>query len=122
MLFLNSSLDRETPDYTALDFVDAIRSACSGSYSEEGRARVSLRVFELCSIADLTRRWQRWDARDLISHVVYIQEGEVQVDTLALEVRFLKGLSLDSLTNRSSSLLAVSRRRLHPPFTAQPAL
>ncbi|ORY88954.1 hypothetical protein BCR35DRAFT_288228 [Leucosporidium creatinivorum] len=66
VLFLNSSLDRETPDYTALDFVEAIRSACSGTYGEEGRAH-------------------RWEARDLISHVVYIEEGEVQVDTSALE-------------------------------------
>jgi hypothetical protein len=37
-------------------------------------------------ITDL-RRWQRWEARDLISHVVYIEQGEVEVDTLALEVR-----------------------------------
>lgn len=67
ILFCNSTLDRETPGYTALDFVEAIRSACSASYGEGGPAR-------------------RWDAREVVSHVVYIEEGEVQVDVGALQV------------------------------------
>lgn len=75
ILFLNSTLDRETPGYTAMDFVEAIRSACSAHYGEEhghGRPR------EL-------------EAKELISHVVYIEQGEVQVEVDQLQVSRLVG-------------------------------
>lgn len=65
VLLLNSKLDRETPGYTASDFVEAVRSACSGSYGAEGTA-------------------MPFEARELISHVVYIEGSEVQADSQRL--------------------------------------
>ncbi|BGP18418.1 hypothetical protein JCM10213_001665 [Rhodosporidiobolus nylandii] len=63
VLLLNSVHDRETPDYTAADFVSAIREACERS-SEEGEGAV--------------------EARAIITHVVYLRGGEVRVDEEAL--------------------------------------
>lgn len=67
ILLLNSVLDRETPSYTASDFVEAIRSTCSASYSDDGFA-------------------ETWQVRDLITHVVYIEGSGVVVDTDELRV------------------------------------
>lgn len=66
VLFLNSTRDRETPGYTALDFVEAIRSACAWRYDEEGgEAGVS--------------------AREVVSHVVYVEGAEVECEVGELE-------------------------------------
>ena len=39
ILLLNGTLDRETPGYTALDFVEAVRGALSYGYGEVGEER-----------------------------------------------------------------------------------
>lgn len=69
MLLLNSVLDRETPEYTALNFVEAIRATCSASYGEVGTEQSG------------------WEASDLITHVVYIEGSSVIVDIEKLKVR-----------------------------------
>ena len=68
VLLLNSVLDRETPDYTALDFVEAITAACSASYGD----------------ADATGSWH---VTDFISHIVYLEGTSVEVDYDRLQVR-----------------------------------
>lgn len=68
MLFLNSTLDRETPQYSALDFVSAIVSTCNASYGEE----------------DLPPR--RREAKNYVTHLLYIEGGDVEVDTVQLNV------------------------------------
>ncbi|GAA6060836.1 hypothetical protein JCM10212_005254 [Sporobolomyces blumeae] len=62
VLLLNSTLDRETSGYTALDFVKAISSACNRCYGED----------------EATRR--TYEPSDFVSHVVYLEQGEVTVE------------------------------------------
>lgn len=98
ILFCNSTLDRETPNYTALRFVEAIRSACSASYGEDGGLA------------------QTWDTRQLVSHVVYIEQGEVQVEVGALQVRSWS-LFVGSVADPHS--FAGPRHHLHSHFSAE---
>ncbi|GAA5882448.1 hypothetical protein JCM3774_001123 [Rhodotorula dairenensis] len=66
ILLLNSSEDRETTGYDALDFVAALTEACrtsstsSGGSGEDGRPRI--------------------EPRDIVSHVVYVRNGRLRVD------------------------------------------
>ncbi|GAA5973497.1 hypothetical protein JCM11641_006494 [Rhodosporidiobolus odoratus] len=78
VLLLNSLHDRETPSphYTALEFAKAIRDACerscgvgdAGANGAEGESGERRRLRE----------------RDVISHLVYLRGGEVEVDEGAL--------------------------------------
>lgn len=70
ILLLNSTRDRETPDYSCLDFVKAISSACNRAYGEdlEGKGR------------------RTWEPREFVSHVVYLEGTKVEVDREELEV------------------------------------
>ena len=67
VLLLNSTLDRDTPGYGALDFVEAIRSACAWRYEEEGREAGGV------------------EAREVVSHVVYVEGAEVGCEVEELE-------------------------------------
>ncbi|GAA5883788.1 hypothetical protein JCM16303_002372 [Sporobolomyces ruberrimus] len=69
ILLLNSTRDRETPDYSCLDFVKAISSACNRAYGEdlEGKGR------------------RTWEPREFVSHVVYLEGTKVEVDREELE-------------------------------------
>lgn len=71
VLLLNSRFDRETPSgYTASDFVEAVRATCSESFGGHDAPQL--------------------EARELVSHVVYIKSGEMPVDEEALEVRAIR--------------------------------
>lgn len=66
VLLLNTSHDRETPGYSALDFIAAIQRALSLSDSPG----------ELSSA---------YRARDFITHLVYHRDGQVVVDRPKIE-------------------------------------
>ncbi|GAA6010644.1 hypothetical protein JCM10207_007781 [Rhodosporidiobolus poonsookiae] len=65
ILLLNSRHDRETPAYDALDFVRAITDACARSATADGEEG-------------------QVEPRDVVSHVVWLRGGDVQVDEAAL--------------------------------------
>ncbi|GAA6020646.1 hypothetical protein JCM11491_001132 [Sporobolomyces phaffii] len=67
VLLLNSTTDRETPNYTSLDFLRAISSACNRAYGEDAESK---RYFE---------------PKDFVSHVVYLDGSQVEVDKEELE-------------------------------------
>ncbi|SCZ88973.1 BZ3500_MvSof-1268-A1-R1_Chr1-1g00866 [Microbotryum saponariae] len=67
ILLLNSRLDRESAGYDAGDFVRAIQGACAEPYGEEGRGL------------------RRIEVREVVSHLVYVEEGEVRVDREEME-------------------------------------
>lgn len=67
ILLLNSTLDRETPGYSSLDFVKAISLACNRAYGEDEETK---RTFEPMSF---------------VTHVVYLEGSEVQVEKDELE-------------------------------------
>lgn len=69
VLFLNSTHDRETPGYSALDFVEAVRSACAWRY-EDGAG-----VDDEAQVA----------AREVVSHVVYVEGAEVECEVEQLQ-------------------------------------
>lgn len=89
VLLLNSTRDRETPGYDARDFVAALTEACARSFvdaggegegegeGEEGRARC--------------------EPRDVVTHLVWVRNGQVEVDEQKLEVRLFLLSSLEPL-------------------------
>ncbi|GAA5960174.1 hypothetical protein JCM21900_000428 [Sporobolomyces salmonicolor] len=81
ILLLNSKLDRETPGYTALDFVRAITTACARAYGEEHRGA-----------------WA-YEPRDVVTHVVYVKGGDVEVEKDALEALEIQLVAVGPLEN-----------------------
>lgn len=76
VLLLNSTHDRETPAYTALDFVEAIRAACARRYADPPHELADhLQGFAIHGDGE-----EEVQARDVVSHVVWVEGGEVQVD------------------------------------------
>ncbi|GAA6043324.1 hypothetical protein JCM8097_001185 [Rhodosporidiobolus ruineniae] len=71
LLLLNSLHDRETPAYDALDFVYALTEACGRSAAEGGKEG------EMGGGG-------RVEPREVVTHVLYLPNGEVQVDEEAL--------------------------------------
>lgn len=71
ILLLNSTLDRETPNYSSIDFVKAISLACNRCYGEDEQTK---RTFE---------------PREFVTHVVYLEGSEVGVEKNELEVNIL---------------------------------
>ncbi|KDE04329.1 hypothetical protein MVLG_05209 [Microbotryum lychnidis-dioicae p1A1 Lamole] len=67
ILLLNSRLDRESAGYDAGDFMRAIQGACAAPYGEE------------------EREVKRIEVREVVSHLVYVEEGEVRVDREEME-------------------------------------
>ncbi|SCV71680.1 BQ2448_3268 [Microbotryum intermedium] len=68
ILLLNSRLDRESAGYDARDFVRSIQEACQAPYGEE------------------VARLKRIEVRDVVSHLVYVEGGEVRVDEEEMEL------------------------------------
>ncbi|KAK4056902.1 hypothetical protein OIO90_002152 [Microbotryomycetes sp. JL221] len=94
ILLLNSHHDRETPNsYTALDFVEAIRSTCSEAFDlttiDQGRDM----GFGGTERGTGTRRL---DAREVVSHVVYLQDGQIPVDVDMLETMGIHCVAVNS--------------------------
>ena len=66
ILILNGSLDRETPDYTAADFLDAVTRACLESQGERFSQGYSTK---------------RSDWSKFVTHLIYVEgEGTPKVD------------------------------------------
>ncbi|GAA5913467.1 hypothetical protein JCM6882_001968 [Rhodosporidiobolus microsporus] len=70
ILLLNSRHDRETPEYEAVDFVKALTEACARSCRRERDEEED-------------GEW-RVEPRDVVTHVVYLPDSEVEVDEGAL--------------------------------------
>ncbi|GAA5897654.1 uncharacterized protein JCM6883_006770 [Sporobolomyces salmoneus] len=68
ILLLNTSPDRETPGYNALDFVKAISKACNRAYGDEDPEN---------------KRY--WEPRDFVTSVVYLEGSKVEVEREELE-------------------------------------
>ncbi|GAA5961491.1 hypothetical protein JCM3765_003605 [Sporobolomyces pararoseus] len=73
ILLLNSKRDRETPNYDSIDFVKAISSACNRTY---GGGRSDLEGF---------MREGRFEPKDFITHLVYLEGSEVRIQRDELE-------------------------------------
>ena len=72
VLLLNATEDRETPAYRAGDFVRALTDACARSF-DGGEARGDGQG--------------RCEPRDVVTHVVWVRNGQVEVDERELVVR-----------------------------------
>lgn len=74
ILLLNSSEDRETAGFDALDFVLALHEACRRSQVvEEGPGG--------------QRAGRQMQPCDIVTHVVYVRNGQIPVDEATLRVR-----------------------------------
>ena len=89
ILLLNTKRDRETPDYDSLDFVKAISSACNRLYgnSSSGTSDGSSRQME-----------GRFEPKDFITHLVYLEGSEVRIQKEELEVSSFLLLTKEILT------------------------
>ncbi|GAA5859507.1 hypothetical protein JCM1840_004645 [Sporobolomyces johnsonii] len=81
VLLLNSKLDRETPGYTALDFVRAITDACARAYGEEHRGK------------------RAYEPRDVVTHIIHVKGGDVEVEKDALEALGIQLVGVGPLEN-----------------------
>ncbi|GAA6048805.1 hypothetical protein JCM3770_003631 [Rhodotorula araucariae] len=78
ILLLNATEDRETPAYTAADFVWALTHACARSFADgvaelnegEGDGEGGMRA--------------RCEPREVVTHVVWVRNGQVRVDEAEL--------------------------------------
>lgn len=73
---MNSVNDRETPDYTAMDYIDTIATM--------------LRHYDVP--APLQRSLDDvipWETGSFITHIACLEGGSVEVDDAAIEVSFL---------------------------------
>ncbi|ORY28452.1 hypothetical protein BCR39DRAFT_534729 [Naematelia encephala] len=77
VLFLNVVNDRETPGYTAIEYVDAVVSTLrrSDRPHKHGTSRGN---------------GSAWPDSKLVSHLVYLEEGAVEVDPAAIEALGVK--------------------------------
>lgn len=77
ILLLNSTEDRETMGYEAVDFVGALTAACRRSSANwTGMGAVATGGGRSCEI----------EPRDIVTHVVYVRNGHVRVDEAQLRV------------------------------------
>lgn len=95
VLLLNTSNDRETPDYTAVDFIEAISHALIMSDSPAGHDGVSESPY--C-------------ASDFITHVVYHRSGQ-----LTLDLSKVQGLGIEAVAVGDGSAEQTSKKT--PRFT-----
>ncbi|BGP42112.1 hypothetical protein JCM10449v2_006114 [Rhodotorula kratochvilovae] len=72
VLLLNATQDRETPGYDAADFVRALTDACARSYAAGA------------SVGGEEERGRRCEPREVVSHVVWVRNGQVSVDEAEL--------------------------------------
>ena len=77
ILLLNSTEDRETTGYEAVDFVDALTAACR---------RSSANWTGMGAVAAGGARNREIEPRDIVTHVVYVRNGHVRVDEAQLRV------------------------------------
>jgi 2-phospho-L-lactate transferase/gluconeogenesis factor (CofD/UPF0052 family) len=97
ILLLNSTEDRETTGYEAVDFVGALTAACRRSSATwTGMGAVATGVMG---------RSRGIEPRDIVTHVVYVRNGHVRVDEAQLRV------STHSLFGAVQVQVADSRRR-----------
>ncbi|GAA5944256.1 uncharacterized protein JCM15063_006583 [Sporobolomyces koalae] len=83
ILLLNSEWDRETPEYTSLDFVKAISSACNRAYGDDPTTK------------------QTFEPRDFVTHVVYMPQAQVTIQIEELESLGIKVVKAESNTTGS---------------------
>ncbi|GAA5849515.1 hypothetical protein JCM3766R1_000217 [Sporobolomyces carnicolor] len=81
ILLLNTTRDRETPNYNSLDFVKAISSACNRAYGESVDHK---RYFE---------------PKDFITHVVYLESSKVAIEKEALEALGIRTVAARATAN-----------------------
>lgn len=77
---VNSHNDRETPGYTAMDYIDTIATM--------------LRHYDPAEIP--------WETSSFISHIAYLEAGEVEVDTEAVEARGIKVVCIPTSISQSA--------------------
>lgn len=80
ILLLNSTEDRETTGYEAVDFVDALTAACRRSSST---------WTGIGAVAAGGGRSREIEPRDVVTHVVYVRNGHIRVDEAQLRVSTL---------------------------------
>lgn len=69
---VNSVNDRETPDYTAMDYIDTIVTM--------------LRHYDIPVPLQRSLNVIPWETSSFITHIAYLEGGSVEVDEQAIEV------------------------------------
>lgn len=77
---VNSTNDRETPSYTALDYIDTIASM--------------LKHYDVPAPLQAVDPGIPWETSSFITHVVYLEGGKVDVDVQAIEARGIKAIGV----------------------------
>ncbi|KAM0787540.1 hypothetical protein ACM66B_003611 [Microbotryomycetes sp. NB124-2] len=104
ILLLNSQHDRETAGYTALDFVEAIRSACSEAFGAHERYQEG----------NGSLNGRQLDANEVITHVVYVEHGQVEVDRQALEALGISCIAVSTSSGMfDEESVAVALAQIH---------
>jgi hypothetical protein len=73
--------DRETPQYTASDYITAILATLN--HYDRPAVPVSLTHTK-------GSKKSKWEAKDLVTHVAYLKGARVPLDIAVLEVRLLE--------------------------------
>ncbi|CAK9780810.1 UPF0052-domain-containing protein [Cutaneotrichosporon oleaginosum] len=76
VMLLNSVNDRETPDYTAMDYIDTIANM--------------LRHYDVPAPLQNPNDIIPWETSSFITHIAYLDGGAVEVDEQAIQARGIK--------------------------------